>query len=99
MLLLHQFAEITEVYPTVVYNSKQCCNHYRSLAIIHNLSSLHLHFYTFRNAAAVNSSQEAQLSPRDHAMRRVSRNLASCHATVQKLLARQVLNQVSAVAN
>jgi len=37
--------------------------------------------------------QEAQLSPRDHAMRRVSWNLASCHATVQKLLVRQVLNK------
>ena len=35
--------------------------------------------------------QEAQLSPRDRAMRRVNWNLASCHATVQKLLIRQVL--------
>ena len=43
--------------------------------------------------------QEAQLSPRVRAMRRVSWNLASCHATAQKLLVRQVLNQVSAVAN
>ena len=41
--------------------------------------------------------QEAQLSPRDRAMRRVSWSLANCHATVQKLLVRQVLNQVSAV--
>jgi len=32
------------------------------------------------------SEQEAQLSPRDHAMRRVSWNLANCHTTVQKLL-------------
>ena len=30
--------------------------------------------------------QEAQLSPRDRAMRRVNCNLANCHATVQKLL-------------
>ena len=30
--------------------------------------------------------QEIQLSPRDHAMRRVSWNLASCQATVQKIL-------------
>ena len=30
--------------------------------------------------------QEAPLSPRDSAMRRVSWNLANCHATVQKLL-------------
>ena len=37
-------------------------------------------------------------SPRDRAMRRVSYNFANCHAAVQKLLVRQVLNQVSAVA-
>jgi len=43
--------------------------------------------------------KEAQLSPRDRVMRRVSLNLANCNATVQKLLVRQVLNQVSAVAN
>ena len=44
-------------------------------------------------------TQQAQLSPTDRAMRRVCWNLANCHATVQKLLVRQVLNQVSAVAN
>ena len=43
--------------------------------------------------------QEAQLSLRDHAMRLVSWNLANWYATVQKLLVRQVLNQVSAVAS
>ena len=37
------------------------------------------------------SEQEAQLSPRDRMMRCVSWNLANCHATVQKLLVRQVL--------
>jgi len=37
--------------------------------------------------------QEAQLSPRDLAMRRVSWNLANCHTTVQKLLVRQVLKK------
>jgi len=35
--------------------------------------------------------QEAQLSPSDRAMRLVSSNLANCHATVQKILIRQVL--------
>ena len=35
--------------------------------------------------------QEAQLSPRDRAMRCVNWNLANCHATVQKLLIWQVL--------
>ena len=37
--------------------------------------------------------QEAQLSPRDRAMPRVNWNLANCHATVQKLLIRQVLTK------
>ena len=37
--------------------------------------------------------QEAQLSPRDRAMRRVSWNLANCHATAEKLLVRQVLKK------
>jgi len=37
--------------------------------------------------------QEAQISPRDRAMRCFSWNLANCHATVQKLLVRQVLNK------
>jgi len=40
------------------------------------------------------SLQEAQLSPSDRAMRLVSSNLASCHATVQKLLLRQVLTKL-----
>jgi len=39
------------------------------------------------------SEQEAQLSPSDCAMRLVSSNLANCHATVQKLLIRQVLTK------
>jgi len=39
------------------------------------------------------SLQEARLSPRDRAMSLVGWNLASCHATVQKLLVRQVLNK------
>ena len=37
--------------------------------------------------------QEAQLSPRDRAMRPVNWNHANCHATVQKLLIRQVLTK------
>jgi len=37
--------------------------------------------------------QEAQLSPRDRAMRRVNWNLANCHATVQKLLIREALTE------
>ena len=40
-----------------------------------------------------NTTQEAPLSPRDRAMRRVNWNLANCHATVQKLLIRQVLTK------
>jgi len=38
--------------------------------------------------------QEAQISPRDNAMCRVSWNLANCHTTVQKLLVQQVLNKL-----
>jgi len=37
--------------------------------------------------------QEAQLSPSDRAMRLASSNLANYHATVQKLLIRQVLTK------
>ena len=37
--------------------------------------------------------QEAQLSPRDCAMRLVSWKLANCYVTVQKLLVRQVLDK------
>jgi len=39
------------------------------------------------------TEQEAQLSPSDRAMRLVSSNLANYHATVQKLLIRQVLTK------
>ena len=38
--------------------------------------------------------QEAQLSPSERAMHLVSSNLANCHATVQKLLIRQVLTKL-----
>jgi len=37
--------------------------------------------------------QEAQLSQRDRTMYRVNWNLANCHATVQKLLIRQLLTK------
>jgi len=40
------------------------------------------------------AGQEAQLSPSDRAMRLVSSNLANCHATVHKLLIRQVLTKL-----
>jgi len=39
-------------------------------------------------------TQEAQLSPSDRAMRLVSSNHANYHATVQKLLIRQVLTKL-----
>jgi len=41
----------------------------------------------------ISNQQEAQLSPSDRAMRFVSSNLANYHATVQKLLTRQVLTR------
>ena len=46
----------------------------------------------FSNAPRM-SRQEAQLSPIDRAMRLVSSNFANYHATVQKLLIRQVLTK------
>jgi len=50
------------------------------------------HWYEFLYSSLV--KQEAQLSPSDRAMRLVSSNLARCHATVQKLLIRQVLTKL-----
>ena len=44
--------------------------------------------------AGTRKVQKAQLLPSDCAMRLVSSNLASCHATVQKLLIRQVLTKL-----
>ena len=44
--------------------------------------------------ASTRKEQEAQLSPSDRAMRLVSSNLANYHATVQKLLIRQVLTKL-----
>ena len=49
--------------------------------------------YTLFEARLQLSRQEAQLSPSDRAMRLVSSNLANYHATVQKLLIRQVLTK------
>ena len=43
--------------------------------------------------AGTRKVQEAQLSPNDRAMRLVSSNLANYHATVQKLLIRQLLTK------
>jgi len=45
-------------------------------------------------SSARSKKQQAQLSPSDRAMRLVSSNLANCHATVQKLLIRQVLTKL-----
>ena len=50
----------------------------------------HVHFTALFQGlpgwAGTRKVQEAQLSPMDRAMRRVSWNLANCHAKVQKLL-------------
>ena len=67
-------------------------DHYWRLYIQQYYSSLKLD--SLHTWCQQQTKQEAQLSPRDRAMRRVSWNLPSCHATVQKLLVRQVLNQV-----
>ena len=60
---------------------------------IHTLSRFSALFPGLPGWAGTSKLQEAQLSPRDRAMRRVSWNLTSCHTTVQKLLVRQVLNK------
>ena len=50
--------------------------------------------WSFKNLVqSLQRKQEAQLSPSDRAMRLVSSNLANYHATVQKLLIRQVLTK------
>ena len=49
--------------------------------------------FSVEDARSLQRKQEAQLSPRDRAMRRLNWNLANCHATVQKLLIRQVLTK------
>ena len=63
----------------------------------HNTQHIHTHltalFPGLPRWAGTRKVQEAQLSLRDHAMRRVNWNLANCHATVQKLLIRQVLTK------
>ena len=51
-------------------------------------------FIEAESSARYKKQQEAQLSPSDRAMRLVSSNLANCHATVQKLLIRQVLTKL-----
>ena len=54
-----------------------------------------LHLFSVRLSVEVSNSQtqEAQLSLSDRAMRLVSSNIANYHATVQKLLIRQVLTK------
>ena len=69
---------IDDLFPVCVFHSEPSC--WNSYDIL-RLSSDNL------------PTQEAQLSPRDRAMRHVTWNLANCHATVQKLLVRQVLNK------
>jgi len=61
----------------------------------------HSSWWFFQYSLLINSGvwktqQEAQLSPSDRAMHLVSSNLANCHATVQKLLIRQVLTKLMA---
>ena len=66
--------------PFVVY----CFIGWGNLAVIHSQAALSI---------IIVVKQEAPLSPRDRAMRLVSSNLANYHATVQKILIRQVLTK------
>ena len=75
----------TTRYPEMFYHVRQClclCSSYKKLLIA-----------ILPGWASTRKVQEAQLSPRDRAMRRVNWNLANCHATVQKLLIRQLLTK------
>jgi len=60
------------------------------------LTTVTNHHRTLAFSLLACTQQEAQLSPTDRAMRLVSSNLASYHATVQKLLIRQVLTKLMA---
>ena len=73
-----------------------CVDSRRCGAFDGNLKKI-LFIYLFLPSVAYDPEgwqQEAQLSPRDRAMRCVNWNLTNCHATVQKLLVRQVLTKL-----
>ena len=71
-------------------NVDKCCR----ISFTANVNSLcNTQYYIEDSRACHELIQEAQLSPRDRAMRRVNWNRANCHATVQKLLIRQVLTE------
>ena len=67
------------------HDSLQCC--------IHTTTRLQENSTISDKRLGPQLNQEAQLSPRDRAMRRINWNLANCHATVQKLLIWQVLTK------
>ena len=77
---------LLSTYPTLCYKK-----------ILRRVLTLELcpKLWTWKISRASRSccQQEFQLSPRDRAMRCVNWNLANCHATVQKLLIRQVLTK------
>ena len=77
------------------FKCRQCNSLFKSfyLACCGVGSTLKQHASHVRPSGQLCVLQEAQLSPSDRAMRRVSRNLANYHTTVQKLLVQQVLNK------
>jgi len=77
----------------ITVSTKNCC---LMLAVHLGLNSLYLWPLVSVVWPKWLKWQEAQLSPSDRAMRLVSSNFASCHATVQKLLIQQVLTKLMA---
>ena len=92
-------SRIAKIYDYLPYNKKR----YYSIAQLATLrvkktsgdilSGRPLTMRLYQTVSRLLVAQEAQLSPRDRAMRPVSSNLANYHATVQKLLIRQVLTK------
>ena len=75
-------------FGTLSFTIHMCC-----VSNTHTHTRLTALFPGLPGWAGTRKVQEAQLSPRDRAMRRVNWNLANCHATVQKLLIRQALTK------
>ena len=96
----HQFATGVELRKCDVYFSCICTKPPFNQSINQSLFQAHGPYESREDRQKIFTTdrpytyiQEAQLSPSDRAMRLVSSNLANYHATVQKLLIRQVLTK------
>ena len=80
------FADVRACVCAICMDGCYCCSLYPALLF-------QLIYYVCVCVCVCINVQEAQLSPSDRAMRLVSSNLANYHATVQKILIRQVLTK------